>query len=111
MPKFTHPIGIGQEANVRNVIRIQGQPVLEPEGHDRHLQIGGRFIGNQVPNPAREIVHGEFGCIDDGICPRLQTLELTAFLVDAVQKAAIALQWVRPANRFETPHKFVVVTI
>ena len=90
---------IGQEADIKDQVRIPGDPVFEPEGHDRDNEGIVVFTSDKdAVQFLSEFSHQKVGSIKDIIRLGLDMPQDLPFLPDPVFHAALRLAGMSPAR-------------
>ena len=103
-----HPEGIGEESQVEDEVGVQGDAVLETEGHDGDAESGAAVIADHRTDLASQLVHVETRGVEDHICLGSQLAQQLALGLDTVEEASTTLQRVRSTHALEAPDEGLV---
>ena len=104
MTQLVHPVRILEKTHVNDVIGVEGQPVLETERLDGHLQ--GAFLPrHDIADTSGQIVDTHGGGVDDLVGCTAQGREEAHFGFDTVHEGAGTLEGVGTTVGFVSPHE------
>ena len=89
-PELGDPVRVREKAHVEQQIDDPGHTALEPEGHDVDAHPTRRLVDEGMLDPSAEVVHAQFGRVDDDVRRSSDLLERLAFGGDLVGQPTLA---------------------
>ena len=104
--EFRYKVGIGQEPDIDDHVRVGMGPPFKSKGYhiDRHTGDGLIFLSN-IQDGKFELVNAEVGGVDDMIGFSAQMAQQFALFLDGCDQAATVAQGVAPTRLAETLDK------